>query len=76
MADPKRREQRCTYLNASIVPVERAMLARASVLEQRAAAMALESKSGHVTLAVLADEFRALADELHWWLPSSRSRLL
>ena len=33
MPDPQRREMRRTHLDASVVPVERALLARAAVLE-------------------------------------------
>ena len=68
---PKRREQRRTHLDASVVPVERALLARADTLEQ-----AIRDEMGggaavnmiRVTAAdIVADEFRMLAEALHWW---------
>ena len=58
---PKRREKRNTHLDASAVPVERALLARAAVLDQEAADAEV------ATVSWLADEFRKLAEELHYW---------
>ena len=77
MADPKRREQRRTHLDASVVPVERALLARADDLENlalsaRGASAAVGGpvlvREGvtHQAAQAIADEFRALAEELHW----------
>lgn len=74
MNEPKRREQRRTHLDASVVPVERALLARAgaisaSVMEVFSAAgdtETAETLAAHVRLD-LAQEFRDLADELHYW---------
>lgn len=72
MAEPKRRDQRRTHLDASAVPVERALLARAAVLDDRAG-----TASGQPQLGIgpddarllhgVASEFRALAEELHYW---------
>lgn len=72
MADPKRREQRRTHLDASVVPVERALLARAVVLDGRS-----DTAPDHPELGIgpaearllheTASEFRALAEELHYW---------
>lgn len=64
--EPSRRDLRRTHLDASVVPVERALLARAGVLEGG------EQQPGETDIAfgmglLLAQEFRALAEELHWW---------
>jgi hypothetical protein len=67
--DPRRREQRRTHLDASVVPVERALLARAESLETSAEALnqlAIAAPTA-VILANVAAEFRALAEELHFW---------
>ena len=64
MTDPKRREQRRTHLDASVVPVERALLARADDLENR---KSFEHIGGKPAAEWLAAELRALADELHYW---------
>lgn len=77
--EPQRREQRRTHLDASVVPVERALLARAHELSSGAmqafAVLGPEREDGTVDPAriepnlklMLGAEFRALADELHWW---------
>lgn len=74
MAQPPRREQRRTHLDASAVPVERAYLARAGVLEGHAADYERDVMEPDGALPefieaklTLAREFRALAEELHWW---------
>jgi hypothetical protein len=62
MAEPKRRENRRTHLDASVVPVERALLARAGELEQP---VDTAERIDMIKFTVAA-EFRALAEELHW----------
>jgi hypothetical protein len=76
MADPPRREQRRTHLDASVVPVERAYLARADALVEANEPLSgdLTTPFPHAVALLFAAEFRNLAEELHWWLPSSRSR--
>ena len=67
MTDPKRREQRRTHLDASVVPVERALLARAGdisasaneVLKAVGDTATAETLAAHIRLDV-AQEFRAL----------------
>jgi hypothetical protein len=59
---PPRREQRKTHLDASVIPVERALLARADELEKRT------QHIEEIPWVQVAAEFRALAEELHWWL--------
>ena len=62
---PKRREVRRPHLDAAVVPVERALLARAEAIERQEVA-----KGGDLPSSVglfLATEFRALAEELHFW---------
>ena len=72
MTEPRRRETRRTYLDASVVPVERALLARAKVLEEQAQALLDDegrtpvSEMGAGIRQILASEHRALAEELHW----------
>lgn len=74
MAEPQRRPQRKTHLDASVVPVERSYLARAAALEQQAADYERDVLEPDGALPefiedklVLAREFRALAEELHYW---------
>jgi hypothetical protein len=62
MAAPKRREVRIPHLNAHIVPVEQALIARAEVLEQ----MSRDTEDGSESALFIAAEFRALAEECHW----------
>ena len=92
---PKRREQRRTHLDASAVPVERALLARAAevgshldVARRAARVQLIGAEVGVVrqvfrvagidnprqvtalseaVAVIVANEFRALAEELHWW---------
>jgi hypothetical protein len=64
---PPRREQRKIHLDASVVPVERALLARAEELEQEDDPIKFLS-APELMSAFVAAEFRALAEELHWWL--------
>jgi hypothetical protein len=63
MPEPKRRENRKTHLDASVVPVERALLARAEALEDGSR----QTDGGNVSYLFVAVEFRKLAEELHWW---------
>jgi len=63
MQPPPRREQRRTHLDASVVPVERALVARAEKLEDQSR----KTDGGNVNYLFIAAEFRALAEELHWW---------
>ena len=59
---PPRREQPKRFLDASTVPVERALLARADELEKP------DGHGGYeMTRLNIAAEFRALAEELHHW---------
>lgn len=60
-SEAPRREHRRTYLDASVLPVEQALLARASALTVEAD----DGMWGQVKLLVAA-EFRLLAEELHW----------
>jgi hypothetical protein len=70
--EPKRRELRRTHLDASVVPVERALLARADELAF-AGQTALDNEEGGAEVllgtvrAAIGQEFRAMAEELHWW---------
>lgn len=71
MAEPQRRETRRTHLDASAVPVERALIARAESLDGAVAErMASGDTMDMLTLTsyrVFSDQFRDLAEELHWW---------
>jgi len=68
MTAPPRREQRRTHLDAAAVPIEAAILARAQAADDL-----LKSYEGSewtpyaVALTLVRDEFRKLAEELHWW---------
>ena len=59
MAREPQRSERARPLDAAIVPVQRALIARAKELEA-------ETQSGEVQL-VIAAEFRSLASELAHW---------
>lgn len=61
MATVARRDEPRKFLDASLVPLEHALLARAQVLDG-APPKALDMRAQW-----LADELRALADELHHW---------
>ena len=63
-AAPKRRETRRTHLDAATVPVERALLARATILSQRGTAMQPGPEAD--VLLTLSAEFTELAEEFHW----------
>lgn len=74
MGRPTRRTdlQRVKHLDAHIQPVEDALLARAAILDERAAAAPENPELGISPedarlLRGVASEFRALADELHYW---------
>jgi hypothetical protein len=58
---PQRRETRKTHLDASVVPVEQALLARADALDKRT------QHIEEIPWSQVAAEFRALAEELHHW---------
>lgn len=76
---PQRRENRKTHLDASVVPVERALLARAHEMSSGAmqafAILGPEREDGTDVPAriepnlklMMAAEFRNLAEELHYW---------
>lgn len=72
MPGPQRKAARKTHLDASVVPVEQALLGRAAELEQSAAQPAALGDSPAEALFIVrvreqvAAEFRALAEELHW----------
>lgn len=71
MTGPARREFRRTHLDASVVPVERAFLARADALAAEAARLRDQGRANGPLAGIcygLGDEFRQLAEELHWWL--------
>jgi hypothetical protein len=62
--EPQRRTEPRKHLDVSVVPVERALLARARVLEEESTRVGPASL---LTLRTVAAEFRALAEELHYW---------
>lgn len=70
--EPQRREQPA-QLSAAIVPFERALIARAKVLEEQAQALMDDqdrtpvSEMGAGIRSILASEHRALAEELKYW---------
>lgn len=71
-AAPKRRTVRNTHLNAAAVPVEQALLERAAELDNQAEALMDDlgtptQELGAGIRRIMAAEFRALADELHYW---------
>jgi hypothetical protein len=69
---PQRRTTRQAHLNAHIVPVEQALIARAEALDTEARALMDDlgtpaQETGAGIRRIVAAEFRALAKELHWW---------
>lgn len=68
---PPRREQRRTHLDASVVPVERALLNCAEglqeVQEYGARHGVPEDSVEAMIRAAQIRQFRILAEELHWW---------
>lgn len=67
-AAPQRRPVRRAHLDASIVPVELALIARADALARTAADDDDErADEARDIAAAIEGEFRALADELHYW---------
>jgi len=67
-APPQRRTVRRNHLDAATVPVERALIARADALAKAAAADDVErADEARDIAAAIEGEFRALADELHYW---------
>ena len=68
--EPQRREEGVRHLNAHIVPLERALIARAKALELQTASSPVThdmTPGEAVILLRVAGEFRALAEELHHW---------
>lgn len=67
----QRRTSRKTHLDASVVPVEQALLARAEQLSRSAKVEEitadLASEANRAIYRAMAREFRYLAEELHWW---------
>jgi type IV secretory pathway VirD2 relaxase len=63
--EPQRREKRRTHLDVSVVPVERALLARAEAMARTSGDETASDIECALALAV-AGEFVALAEELHW----------
>lgn len=76
---PQRRENRKTHLDASVVPVERALIERAKAIDDElldahrhdpadcgSAALCRDGVMDVVNTK-LAAEFRELAEELHYW---------
>lgn len=59
--EPQRRPEPRKHLDASVVPVERALLARADALEAR------PQYVEEIPWKQVAAEFRRLAEELHYW---------
>ena len=64
---PPRRDKPKAHLDASVVPVERALLARAGVLEAEYIRQDKPTDLQNLVLLHTAQEFRALAEELHYW---------
>ena len=63
--EPQRAEQP-HHLDAKLIPLERALLARAAVLDEESRDEAEAALGGAVKLLV-SQEFRGLANELHHW---------
>ena len=75
---PRRRDVRRTHLDASVVPVERALLARADAIaadhgplrvaaRQHGIPSEIADMLADALAIVVASEFRALAEELHFF---------
>lgn len=74
MAREPQRAAQPRPLNAAVVPVERALLARAAAIQGQVDAIVDnegDDDEGKLltahALATVAEEFRALAEELHYW---------
>lgn len=67
MQEPKRRETRRTHLDASAVPVERALLHRADALEDLLSGFEHPGSVEWYAILRISNEFRQLAEEIHWW---------
>lgn len=67
MAREPQRAAQPRPLNAHIVPVERALLARAKALEEEAEQIPEGTEGVYITTRLIAREFRTLAAELHHW---------
>lgn len=67
MTAPRRRETRRPHLDAATVPVERALITRAEALKTEADGHEHPGGDTWYFTSRLAAEFRALADELHYW---------
>jgi hypothetical protein len=66
MNQPPRRTEPHKHLDASIGPVERSLRHRADVLDAEAHEPESEPTIGSAVKMLLAQEFRALADEFHF----------
>jgi hypothetical protein len=71
MSEPKRREQRRTHLDASVLPVERTFLARANALMEtardiKALPAAKRDDLMHDVFVLMSNEWLLAAEELHW----------
>jgi hypothetical protein len=66
--EPQRREQP-RHLDAAIVPLERALLARAKAIEDTVGDLAedVAATPEARALGIVAGQFRGLADELRYW---------
>lgn len=65
MNQPPRRTQRRTHLDASVVPVERALLERARKLHDAGSMLPPGTVEG-LLLLMFASQFTEMAEELHW----------
>lgn len=63
---PKRAEKPHRFLDAHIMTVERALEARSDVLAEEAEKLPADSVRGGV-MRLLAEEYRKLAEEMHYW---------
>ena len=74
-AQPPRRTTPAPHLLPQVVPVEKALLARAEAIEADADLLEAQAQKlgpgmpplDAIACRVVATEFRALADELHYW---------
>jgi hypothetical protein len=68
MMEQQRRTDRKNFLDASVVPVEKALMQRASALRARAELhMPVDPEVEIKAEIMIATEFEALAEELHYW---------
>jgi len=64
--EPQRKEQPRRFLDASLVPLERALRDRATAIREEARLSFETSATAQIGFTI-AKEFDALADELHYW---------